>query len=291
MGYPGGVGYQCGSSGNHPPSDPDGHWHLQFDSVYGGSPGLDGKPWMSVLGNHDYGGYAWFQGWDQQIFQTWERDNWIMPGQFWHRKVQYMDFSVHYFFLESNFVDALDHDPSHFICQHGSPHQECWNVTQDTCQDWLVKAWADSKDMVTRELSSSDAEWHIVVTHYPPPTVIGDPVFKSLNEQYGIDLVVTGHTHYQETGVDDGINWIITGGGGGVTTDSAPSTDGHDTAYGFVDFAISHSSLKWDMYTWGGEQHDMIIQNSVTITSHKEKRKSLQKEEPLQKESRQKVVV
>jgi len=271
--YPGGIGFACGAAGNNPPADPDGHGRIHFDEVYGNNPGgLDGKPWMSVLGNHDYGGYAWFQGWDQQIFQTWNRENWIMPGQFWHRKVQYEDFKVHYFFLESNFVDANDHSASHWICQHGSPGQTCWGVTQASCQGWLNQAWQDSIKMVENELKTSDAEWHIIVTHFPAETVTANPAFQKLNEQYSIDLVVTGHAHYQRTGVDHGMHWIITGGGGGVTTDSAPHSDGHDDAYGFIDFSINHNTLKWDMHTWGGEQHDMIISQSVTINSHKSKK-------------------
>lgn len=271
--YPGGINLGCGTRGNTPGKDPSGQWNAQFDQVYGGSPGLDGKPWMSVLGNHDYGGYAWFQGWDQQIFETWERDNWVMPGQYWSRKVQYLDFSVDYFFLDSNVVDTYDpHDANHYICQR-SPSSTCWNVTETSCPNMFEQAWSGGRAMVEAGLKASTSEWKVIVTHFPPPVVLLDPVFKKLIKQYGIDLLVTGHTHWQDAGIDNdsGVAWIITGGGGGVTADAGVDMPGgHDQAYGFVDFAINRTNLKFDMYTWGGMDGDMIIGRTVGITSKKQ---------------------
>jgi hypothetical protein len=271
--YPGGVNYGCGAGGNKPPADPSGQWSRNFDQVYSNSPGLDGKPWMSVLGNHDYGGYSWVNGWDQQIFQTWERDNWIMPGQFWSRKVQYADFAVDYLFLESGWVDVQDPgDANHYLCQK-APNRTCWGVTQETCPEKLFRSqWRDGAAMSEKILSASTSEWHIIVTHFPPPTVILDNGFKGMHDKYGIDLVLTGHTHYQQTGVLKGIPWIISGGGGGVTTDGGqPFDNGHDETYGFVDFEINRTHLKYDMQTWGGKAAEIVIEKTVTLPSHKHK--------------------
>merc|ERR1712232_447539 len=96
-----------------------------------------------------------------------------------------------------------------------------------------------------------------------------------MNKKYGIDLILTGHTHLQNDGDYQDMAWILTGGGGGITTDSAPSKDGHDNAYGFVDFKINRTHITYDMQTWGGNSNEPvgteIIWKSVTIKSHKQK--------------------
>merc|ERR1740116_336223 len=121
--------------------------------------------------------------------------------------------------------------------------------------------------MIQKEIKNSAAEWHILVTHYPPHFFFGmnngvpGKQITDMDNDYGIDLIITGHTHYQDTsdvGVDGkyqdgGIRWILTGGGGGVTTDNAPQPGGDDPAYGFIDFTVNRTHLKYDMVTWTGK--------------------------------------
>lgn len=263
--YPGGINAACGQGGDHPGVQ----WKTQFEDVYGIYPDLKGKPWFSVMGNHDYGGRGFLTGWDEQIFATWFRDDWVMPGQYWSRKVQYADFAVEYFFLESGFIDASDpHDVNHYTCQGAG---SCYGINAANCPQMFKDAWTQSKNMLEDGLKASTAEWHIIVTHYPGPDITGDAQIKAMHEKYGIDLVFTGHQHQQTSGVDNGMHYIISGGGGGITTDGALNfPDGHDDAYGFVDFKINRTHLQYDMYSWGGEQHEEDIRQSVTLPSHKQ---------------------
>ena len=55
-----------------------------------------------------------------------------------------------------------------------------------------------------------------------------------------------------------------------IRDDSGPDMPGgQDSAYGFVDFAVNRTNLKFDMHTWGGEEGKIIIKETVTLTSHK----------------------
>merc|ERR1712080_374665 len=99
-------------------------------------------------------------------------------------------------------------------------------------------------------------------------SIASDGRIQALHQAYGIDLIFTGHTHFQSTGATKGINWIISGGGGGATSDVKPSLSGHDGLYGFVDFTITRQALKFDMLSWGGIDADkQIIMSSKTINA------------------------
>lgn len=266
--YPGGVTVGCNQSGR------TGQWSTQFDNVYNkpDSP-IKSIPWHSVLGNHDYGGNHYDSGWDSQIRETWNRDNWIMPAQYWSRKVQYLDFSVDYFFLDSNYQDAHSARPDTCIC---TGTRECYSMhDKESCVTYLDEVYAESRTMLEEGLQKSTAEWHIVVTHFPAISFIGDPFFQGLNEKYGIDLFITGHQHDQADGNSHDMQWIVTGGGGGVTSDVPPDyPGGHDDAYGFIDFAINRTQLRYDMHTWGGAktpEGEIIIRKSVVVNAREKK--------------------
>jgi len=270
--YPGGVGdpysNSCGEEQANRPADQI--WRDRFESVYSG-PGLDGKPWLSVLGNHDYGGRSYEAGWDAQIFHTWTSNTWRMPAQFWSQFVQYSDFSVEIFMLESNFLDAMPPgvDPNHNICQDWfHSQQECWGINENSCVHHFQASWKASLDMLEERLSKTDADWKIILTHYPGPAIVGIPGIRDLNDRYGIDLIFTGHTHYQVKGSDYGIPWIISGGGGGVSSDAKPDINGFDDAYGFVDFTINKDTLKFDMHSWGGMNSGgtPLIRSTTTLS-------------------------
>lgn len=267
--YPGGIDNKCGPQQATAGADPTGQFGTVFETQYTG-PGLDGKPWLSVLGNHDYGGISFEAGWDLQIFHTWHSNTWRMPAQFWSQNVQYSGFSVDVFMLESNFLDAkpVGADPGHNICQDGfQTNQDCWGLNLNSCFRHFQDSWHASLDMLEEGLKRSTADWKIINTHFPGSAIAGLSRIQELHSRYGFDLLFTGHTHYQVDGEDHGIPWIVSGGGGGVTSDAKPSITGHDDAYGFVDFTINKDYLKYDMHSWGGieETGGHIIRKSKTL--------------------------
>jgi hypothetical protein len=275
--YPGGVDVHCGSDDR-----PTYQWNKMFESIYDNE--TLGGDWMGVLGNHDYGGSCFTKGWDQQISYTWwGSKRWVMPAQYWKRKVQFaQNFVAEFFFLDTNLVDAEvpDLDPDHNICSQkhnegksgsycpetrfpppaGSDMAQCKGSelfpSIDKCHDNFKSFWARQKEWLEDALSKSTADWQIVVTHYPPsfPPEAGNfDLWPSLGKKYGIDLMITGHTHSQQLFIGDNktrpdmdmseFPYVISGGGGGVFSEGPPSVEGDDDEYGFVDFKISKESM------------------------------------------------
>jgi len=241
--YPGGYNRQCGQGQDGQDSSHQFDW--AWAQLYNKDK-LKDKPWFSVLGNHDYGGISHRQGWDLQVFITWSNKNWVMPAQTWSRLVQYKDFAVQYFFLDSNFLDAHS-DAGHTMCQGGT---ECYGFNDGSCAHMLQQAWDGGLDMMGNIMKTSTAEWHIVVTHFTGPSVLSQPKLVQLHDQYGIDLVFTGHQHSQMRGNFKGVEYIISGGGVGITTDTGAGD--HEDGYGFIDFTISRTKLTATFVNWAG---------------------------------------
>jgi hypothetical protein len=138
------------------------------------------------------------------------------------------------------------------------------------------------------QVPKSTADWQFIVNHYPAQYSLGGGSsfmdWKKFLAPMGIDLYVSGHTHLQrvyymgseDPALDMGETaWVITGGGGGVTSEIIPVDDGNDDAYGFMDIEISLHNMTIKAYTHGGLGGKTIIRNTtvakpVTRKSHQE---------------------
>jgi len=236
-----------------------------FESVYSG-PGLDGKQWLGVLGNHDYGGYHFTNGWDQEIGYTWtgKTGRWMLPAQYWSVRVNYPDFSVDYYFLDSNTFNAWDpeYNGEHNICGYrGNPEgancgpQGPHDVK--SCKKWFADLWEEEKEWLDKKLSKSDASWQVVVTHFPADA--GIEYWQDVTFKHGVDLIISGHRHSQEIHAPEDENnllrpsaYIVSGGGGGITAEGPPSKDGHDDMYGFMDVSFSSTDIRIEAISHGG---------------------------------------
>jgi len=268
--YWGGVAGKCGETPMSKVNDVTrAQFNWIFENIYKG-PGLDGKPWLSVLGNHDWGGREMDAAWDQQIAYTWASKRWILPAPYWMQKVDYVDqgFSVEIFLIDSNIEDAdedVNANPEHNICgaMHNPPGSSCAKVGGPSsiheCHDWFQKLWDDGAAWATEKLKKSDSQWQIMVTHFP----CGHKVkyYKELHLKYGLDLLVTGHTHYQMMYWSPeklgGLKCFITGGGGGITSENnvEPEND-NDHQYGFFDLSMSKDEIKIESVNWKGNVID-----------------------------------
>jgi len=242
---------------------PTGQFQWTFEHIYTGE-GLDKKPWLGVLGNHDYGGYMFNKGWDQIIAYTWgPGGRWVMPGQYWRTKVHYPGFSVDYWFVDTNAFEAHEPhaDPEHNICskEHVKEDEGCGKEGPEDvwhCPTWFKQLWDDQVPWLEKGLKESKADWQIVVTHFPP-TWHSD-FWVRLSREYGIDLIVTGHMHHQEMHYEDPANflyptaWMISGGGGGITSDGTPNVDGIDDQYGFYELTLTKEIIEVQGISHGG---------------------------------------
>merc|ERR1719188_2315124 len=178
----------------------------------------------------------------------------MTPALYWRSRVRYPEFSIDYFFIDSNIFDAFDpfKDINHNICSiaHNEIDASCaaegGPESTAACPEWFRTLWNEQSDWLEWQLSASDADWQIVVTHFPP--TFGRKFWKHLSAKYGIDLIITGHLHRQEVHVYEEDNflaptgWIVSGGGGGVTSDWAPDHAG-DESYGFMQLTLSKDTI------------------------------------------------
>lgn len=297
--YPGGVDAHCDNGSPHDAVFTQSQFAQVFEKMYPVDDVGDIE-WWSVLGNHDYGGVCYIKGWDQQIFYTWKPDGrWVMPAQYWRRSVQFKTFDVDFFFLDTNILDSFspDVDPGHNLCSSVSnPGEHCelerfpvkngtdgascaatGPVNPQDCVKWFEKLWADQKKWFVDAVQKSTADWQIVVMHHPPSYTPGraDSVlhWTDIAREAGIDLIVAGHKHEQKVyykrsfaGTDmEDTAWVITGGGGGVTSDILPTSSGQDDAYGFMDMSISLDQIEITAISHGGTRGQYIERSKTTV--------------------------
>jgi hypothetical protein len=260
-----------------------------FQNVYNGE-GIDGKQWLGVLGNHDYGGWLFNHAWDQMIGYTWSpqsQGRWMTPALYYRSHVRYPDFTVDYYFLDTNVWDALDpHNGSpHNLCglQHSGGGSHCPGGLDNpwVCPAWFKDLWQKQKDWLGEVVPLSTADWRIVVTHFPPYFGMWD--WKWMVKEYQFDLIVTGHRHSQFTrtvgeksqliwpdwGANaaaagwtdflDPVSWVVSGGGGGVTSEHAPDWGGNDDQYGFMDLTLSKDNLTVEAISHSGKVRRKVV--------------------------------
>jgi hypothetical protein len=160
--------------------------------------------------------------------------------------------------LDTNVYDVFEpfdlDEMGHNICSFGfNEDHDCscegGPSSIDDCLDWFRQLWEEQLEWLQLHLSQSTADWQIVVTHFPPS--FDRAVFGNLTVDYGIDLFVTGHLHRQEVhGADDEDNflaptvWVVSGGGGGITSDWLPDLGGDSQSYGFMHMTLARDQIE-----------------------------------------------
>ncbi|CAK0852919.1 unnamed protein product [Prorocentrum cordatum] len=217
-------------------------------------------------------------GWDQALHYTWLQEfpstnRWVTPALYYQSKVVYPDFSGPADFVDTNVWDTwLPHaEQRHNLCSrnHNPPNLEAncgaaGPVSVDECPDWFKSLWKANVEWMDNSMPLSEAEWQIVVTHFPPEGNWGGAEWARLSAQHGIDLILAGHRHRQEVHTSSQIaptTYVVSGGGGGITSENLPDAGGDDDEYGFVDITLSRSEIMLELISHGG-----MIRSTTCIT-------------------------
>ncbi|CAE8655976.1 unnamed protein product, partial [Polarella glacialis] len=297
--YWGGIEKNCGTPMGQLSYTALHQFNQIFEGVYTGQ-ALSKVPWLSVLGNHDYGGRVFNNGWDQQIAYTWYSKRWVMPSPYWSQHVEYPDlnFTVDIYMLDSNAMDAKDpeEDPEHNLCgaKHNPGNADCTAAegpsSVASCKAWFWDLWAEQQIWIEEQLNKSEADWQIAVTHFPCGHQ--KEFYKKLhqidygfpNVSRGLDLLVTGHRHDQELwdpakveiGDDlhdlGGLTCFVTGGGGGITSEATPNPydkkDWYGQAqYGFYDLTITKNLIVIKSLNYDGKEVASILPQAPRPTT------------------------
>eukprot|EP00411_Alexandrium_monilatum_P000547 CAMPEP_0175198178 /NCGR_PEP_ID=MMETSP0093-20121207/8394_1 /TAXON_ID=311494 /ORGANISM="Alexandrium monilatum, Strain CCMP3105" /LENGTH=448 /DNA_ID=CAMNT_0016491165 /DNA_START=112 /DNA_END=1456 /DNA_ORIENTATION=- len=235
-----------------------------FENVYHGP-----APWISALGNHDYGGWSFTNGWDQQLAWTWRSTRWIMPATYFSQHISFpdADFSVDVYVLDTNHEDAgpPDGNQRNNICsrEHNRPDASCPGGPKsvDDCAGWFADRWAAQARWLPKQLTASTADWQIVVT--TSRAALSLTSSGGCKSSYGLDLLVTGHRHDQELWAPNrlgGLTCFVTGGGGGIVSEASPNPalkrtwySSVQAQYGFFDLTITKAAILIELIHYDGE--------------------------------------
>ena len=246
------------------PGDVTSRFQTTFEKVYS-QPELQGVRWISVMGNHDYGGSMYICGEGDGRFQpckstaelidalrakftlqsTYQSDRWYMPSQYFKYTIQQGDVSIDIFNVDTNFADS--HGARQICCQcYGyakGDDKSCSNVDRgnkycvggstemyDACYNEIGSWFDDSLRQIERDAKASTADWKIVNSHYSPHFHMSPPKMKrwyDVLRKNNIQVFLNGHTHGENHDYATfKTHFFENGAGGGIQSETSGKPNG-----------------------------------------------------------------
>jgi len=234
-------------------------WQIGFEQVYTAA-GLQ-VPWLSIFGNHDYGGDACVSDWESLMAYTYmdemKKKRWRMPHHYFSQRIKANDFEIEIFMIDTNKFDSTVGREGG-ICNQ----QICMDVhgvrtmDKDTCAAYFDKLWEEQLDWLTSALQRSTAKWKIIAGHHKPWAWIGETIFP-LAKKYGAQLYVSGHsheigfTHSYDRKPNSATSTLTVGAGGGAQGN--PGCGDFDFCGGLQDYGFANIRIDKDA------MHVMIV--------------------------------
>jgi tartrate-resistant acid phosphatase type 5 len=222
-------------------------------------------PWLSVMGNHDYGGDGCMANvraqFDYTILDMLKNNRWKMPSPYYNHRVDFSQgHSAEFFMVDTNIEDA-------FMGRHGGICKQkiCWEtrgsgtVPYDQCKSWFNKLWSEQEEWLQGVMPRSTADWKILVVHHKPHGKVAK-VLDPLVEEHGVQLMIGSHTH--EMAFFD--KWkatkkplLVVGAGGGAQANPGCGSGlycSRPHEYGMADVDIQKKQLVVTIYLHDGEE-------------------------------------
>merc|ERR1719329_243907 len=225
----------------------DHFWNLGFENMYNNQHLK--VPWLSILGNHDFGGVGCFSDLQAQFDYTTKdlllNNRWKMPSPYYSQVVDFDGFSLEMFMLDTNIEDAPFGARGGGVCQQ----RLCGGgVTTDPheCVSWFNDMVHAQEQWLPEALGRSNARWKIVVGHHKPAGSHANWL-RPLLAQHNVQMVVGSHTHEMAffnhyANIDRPL--LVVGAGGGAQTN--PGCGGAvycGGVYGFSEIEINHDQI------------------------------------------------
>jgi len=210
-------------------------------------------PWLSVMGNHDYGGDGCFANvraqWDYTIKDLLHNNRWKMPSPYYKHRVDFDDFSAEFFMLDTNVEDSNSGRHGGICAQEICLETHNMRTApREDCVRWFREMWGTEEKWLRQEMAASTAEWKIIVGHHKPHGPIGY-LYGSVVRDFGAQLMLGSHTHEMAfySSWEGHAPLLVVGAGGGAQ--GAPGCGGADfcsspTGYGFADMEITKNQLQ-----------------------------------------------
>jgi len=232
-------------------------------------------PWLSIMGNHDYGGDGCFSNiraqFDYTIKDMLHNDRWKMPSPYYKHRINFdSGFSAEFFMLDTNIEDS-NSGRHGGICAQEICHEvfERETAPRAECVQWFRNLWQAEQEWLRAAVAESTADWKIIVGHHKPHGPIGH-LFESVANQHGAQLMIGSHTHemafYESWHGSSPL--LVVGAGGGAQ--GAPGCGGAlycsgPTGYGFVDLGINDRQLEVTIHN---HDNTVALHHYICINGH-----------------------
>ncbi|KAJ9468492.1 Purple acid phosphatase 17 [Diplonema papillatum] len=239
---PGDNFYWCGVQ-----SATDAQFDTDFEKVFTQDSLM--VPWISALGNHDYG----YNVTAQTLYRSPNNNRWHMPSRYFSYKqkmsatqnmtVIVIDTSPCVSAYRSSDPSGWDPcSPKFNDCPNCKFHE---NVVAQDCNTQYV--WLVNQLAITPK-----EDWLVIVGHHPAHEIdVAD--FVGAIEQHGFDLYINGHTHELNSYTVDNAGTYITSGAGCMVAIpnkthelTSPITANHSHEYTWYSTTAGYTSHTWN---------------------------------------------